>query len=164
MVRPRAGYAGMDASSQRCPSQKGHWQLDKSQFKSYSHFWHPWAWAHAHPAPGRSQARSVTCICVPQLHQDTKPSSKDEADPVRVQGLLHGCQSLKEKEVGELWGLDDWSPLGLGRDAVRCSVSSLGNGMRVHQPGSLGATDGTRSPVTSKLSFQCRMERRVSVC
>lgn len=94
MVRRRASCVGVDASNQGCPRQKNCWRPDKGSHKPYKHSQHPLACAHAHPDPERTQDRSVTFICVPQVHQDTEPSSKDEADPMGVQCLLHSCQSL----------------------------------------------------------------------
>lgn len=94
MAGLRAGCIGDGSARQGYPSQKGHWQLDKGSDESYSHSQHPLAWARVHPAPEKTQDRSVTCICVPQVHQDAEPSSEDEADPMRVQCLLHSGQSL----------------------------------------------------------------------
>lgn len=64
--------------------------------------------------------------------------------------------------MGESWGLECWRvPRGWEGMLPDASVFSSGDGMRAHQLGSLGTTDGAGSPATNT---QNRRKTQVSVC
>jgi hypothetical protein len=66
------------------------------------------------PSPLEDPAKPLTCVHLPQGHQDPKPTSEWEADLVCVEYLLDGRESLKAEGGGVSSGPRGAGELGSG--------------------------------------------------